>query len=476
MKVPLSQYLSRMQGQLKQTIDRLLSWYPYASVLGTDVSGTRYSVQKTEIEVAESFWSERGFVFRVYNGTGYIEHSCNKLDDASPEALASRIHRRIQDSESCVGELPYEQRSYPPILEEALERDWSGGVRLMPGSTSIEEKVARLTAIRDRGLALSEALVDFRVSYEEVTSAKLFVSPSRQLNQSYIWSQGYLSPMVQRGEKNRYYFQSFSGLKGPELIDEMESAVVDTVARAESLLDAATIEPGEYDVILSPDVAGLVAHEAFGHGVELDMFVKNRARAAGYIEKRVAAPLVGMRDGARSAHNVSSYFFDDEGCLGTDTPIIEQGVLKRGISDQLSALALGLQPTGNGKRESFERKAYARMTNTLFTAGPHGLADMLASVEHGYLLEKYSSGMEDPRNWGIQCVILYAREILNGELSGKIVSPVILTGYVPDLLQAITMVAEDVSLSGSGMCGKGYKEYVKVSSGGPYLKTRARLG
>ena len=132
--------------------------------------------------------------------------------------------------------------------------------------------------------------------------------------------------------------------------------------------------------------------------------------------------------------------------------------------------------TGNGKRESFERKAYARMTNTLFTAGRDDLDSMLESVENGYLLEKYSSGMEDPRNWGIQCVVLYAREIRGGALTGKIVSPVILTGYVPDLLQAVSMVAGDVSLSGSGMCGKGYKEYVKVSSGGPYLKTRARLG
>jgi TldD protein len=139
-------------------------------------------------------------------------------------------------------------------------------------------------------------------------------------------------------------------------------------------------------------------------------------------------------------------------------------------------MALNLEPTGNGKRESFERKAYARMTNTLFTAGADSLDAMLRTIEHGYLLDKFSSGMEDPRNWGIQCNILFAQEIRNGRLTGRIVSPVLLTGYVPDLLQAVSMVGADVCLSGSGMCGKGYKEHVKVSSGGPYLKTRARLG
>jgi TldD protein len=199
-----------------------------------------------------------------------------------------------------------------------LERDWSGTAGKLPDSVSTEEKLARLAAIRDRGLKASMALVDFRISYEEVVCAKLFVSPLRQLNQAYVWSQGYLVPIAQKDDRTRYYYQSYSGLKGPELLDEMEVAAPETVTRAESLLAAEAVKPGEYDVILSPDVAGLVAHEAFGHGVELDMFVKQRARAAEYLDKPVASPIVGMRDGARSAQHVSSYFFDDEGCLGTD--------------------------------------------------------------------------------------------------------------------------------------------------------------
>ena len=34
----------------------------------------------------------------------------------------------------------------------------------------------------------------------------------------------------------------------------------------------------------------------------------------------------------------------------------------------------------------------------------------------------------------------------------------------------------DEELNGGGMCGKGYKEWVKVSDGGPYIKARIRLG
>jgi TldD protein len=256
----------------------------------------------------------------------------------------------------------------------------------------------------------------------------------------------------------------------------MESRLKDIVDEAVMLLDSEKIKPGVYDVICSPEVSGLIAHEAFGHGVELDMFVKDRAKAKEYMGKMVASEHVTMHDGASAAKEVSSYFFDDEGVLGKDTVIIKNGKLVSGIGDLLSAMRLNVDPTGNGKRESFEKKAYSRMTNTFFEPREDKLEDMIASIDHGYLLEKYTSGMEDPKNWGIQCVILYGREIKDGKLTGKIVSPIFMTGFVPDLLKSISMVSGDFRLSGTGACGKGHKEFAKVSAGGPYIKAKARLG
>jgi TldD protein len=84
--------------------------------------------------------------------------------------------------------------------------------------------------------------------------------------------------------------------------------------------------------------------------------------------------------------------------------------------------------------------------------------------------------MEDPKNWGIQCMVSVAREIKDGKFTGKIFSPIILTGYVPDLLKSITMVSDTLDIMGSGYCGKGHKEWVKVSDGGPYIKATINLG
>ena len=97
----------------------------------------------------------------------------------------------------------------------------------------------------------------------------------------------------------------------------------------QKLNDLATSEPitpGEYDCICAPDVTGMIVHEAFGHGVEMDMFVKKRALAEKYIGEYVASPLVTMHDGASAASETATFFFDDEGTLAQDTVIIDNSM------------------------------------------------------------------------------------------------------------------------------------------------------
>ncbi|MBP5281251.1 MAG: TldD/PmbA family protein, partial [Lachnospiraceae bacterium] len=232
----------------------------------------------------------------------------------------------------------------------------------------------------------------------------------------------------------------------------------------------------EYDCICEPDITGMIVHEAFGHGVEMDMFVKDRAQAKDFIGKQVASELITMHDGACTIPQVATYFFDDEGVPAHNTVIIEKGILKTGICDAQSAMHLGIAGTGNGRRQDTTRKAYTRMTNTIYEAGTSKVEDMIASIKYGFLLCQASSGMEDPKNWGIQIMADMAREIKDGKLTGKVFSPIVMTGYVPDLLKSISMISDQIEAGGTGYCTKGEKELVKVSDGGPYIKARIRLG
>ena len=475
MKVEMSKYLVGQKQNLKKIVTDLSKEFKYVSILAVDTKGKKYSVQRSGYNIGDSTWTERGFVLRVHNGINYSEYSFNQIGH-DLESFIEKLKLELKGSIAAINTAELSTNSYGIIEEEDLKDSFFSDIEIHPRDVNSKEKINKLTSIMNQALKSSELLVDFRVNYEEVNISKMFISTKKELEQSYVWSQGFLIAIVRRDDQTKFYYDALAGLKGVELMDELLSIYDEIVEGALKLLDAEKIIPGEYDIICAPDVAGLIAHEAFGHGVEMDMFVKNRAKALEYLNKSVGSKMVSMHDGANAAYNISSYLFDDEGTLGSDTKVIDQGILKTGISDVLSAMKLGTNPTGNGKRESFERKAYARMTNTFFTGGHDKLEDMIKSIDKGYLLEGVMSGMEDPKNWGIQCMLVQGKEILDGQLTGKIVSPVIMTGYVPDVLNSIDMVSEEVKIYGTGTCGKGHKEWVKTADGGPFIKGKGRLG
>lgn len=475
MKARISAFLKGSKPAVKELIENLKEDFPYVSVLGTDTFGTSYRVQRTGSSIGDAFWNERGFVVRVYNGVNYSEFSFNNIDEKNVAGTADEIRSKLKKQSKNLKGISLNK--YPMMDEEEIKKSFIGEVKIHPSEVSAEDKINALHSIMDKALNNHKELVDFQAVYNELEISKIFMSTKKDLEQAYVISEGYVIPIVRRGNNTKLHFRTYSGFKGVELIDEMKKDIDESVKEAIQLLDAKPIEkPGEYDVICTPEISGILAHEAFGHGVEMDMFVKERAKAVNYIGKRVASDLVTMHDGSQAACNVSSYLFDDEGTLGKDTVIIKNGILERGMSDILSAMKLGTVPTGNGKRQSFERKAYARMTNTFFEPGNDNVEDMIASIKKGYLLKYASSGMEDPKNWGIQLIITMGYEIIDGKLTGKVIAPILVSGYVPDVLKSISMVSKKAELFGSGACGKGYKEYVKVSDGGPYLKTRVRLG
>lgn len=476
MKVKESQYLKETKPILKKLLNRLLEIYPYASILAVDASSFMYRADKSITSMAEDDeLSNRGFVIKVYDGQAYGEYSFNEISEESIEEIVKAVGEVVTLKET-VGDISLSE--YKVLADEACEFAESTEYEIDPEELGDEEILRRLTALKDKELAYDERVINASVAVNYQRYSKLFLSRNRDMEQNVLWTNGAIMIAVKKEQQVKYSYRGFSNLGGAELMDSMEQYISEVGRNALDLLEAEPMIPGEYDCICTPPVTGMIAHEAFGHGVEMDMFVKDRALAQSYVGEYVAAPILTMHDGAsmKGRLETASYFFDDEGVLSTDTIVIKDGILQTGISDAQSAMYLGTEPTGNGRRESYMRKAYTRMTNTWFEPGNDKLEDMIASISYGFLLDDPASGMEDPKNWGIQMMVNIAREIKDGKLTGKIFSPIVLTGYVPDLLKSITMMSGEAELCGSGFCGKGYKEWVKVSDGGPYIKAKIRLG
>lgn len=477
MKAPFSQYLSSIAGGLAQLKDLLAAEYDYVSILATDSTGLNIRISQHVKSVSDrTMTAERGIVIRTSKDGLYSEYALNEFNPEQAEETFQKVKAAFEKQYALLKACGTKVYETPALGDEPLTLFVEKETEQLPETADPEKLIAQFGALSDRGMSLGDDMIDCIVTGQSTHINKLFLSRNRDLRQSYVYSEGTIVSVVSKDGNTQYGNDGIAGLCGPELFEQFEGRLEEAVKTAEELLRHERIEPGEYEIITNPEISGLIAHEAFGHGVEMDMFVKNRALGAAYINKRVGSDLVTMHEGALCAENVTSYAFDDEGTLAGDVTEIENGILRAGICDALSAMRLGIVPTGNGKRENFEHKVYTRMTNTIFDSGTDRLEDMIASVRYGFLLEGEESGMEDPKHWGIQCIVRTGREIRDGKLTGKVFGPIIMTGYVPDLLGNISMVSGDRGVTGNGGCGKGYKEWVKVAAGGPYLKTKARLG
>ncbi|MBR6954528.1 MAG: TldD/PmbA family protein [Clostridia bacterium] len=479
MKAPFSPYLAERVEGIRSLIAMLRQEYDYVSVLSTDSVGFAVRISRRAKSVSrETMTTERGHVVRVCKDGLYSEAAFNRFDPDRAEETAAWIRETLNAQLAVLraagGKLSVCRTPVLPDEPETLLAEMETG--RLPENEDMQALIGRLSAISDAGMARGEGTLDCGAAAQCTHISKMFQTEHRDLRQSYVYAEGSVSVTATRDGKTEVSHESVSGRCGPELFDDLTPVLQRALKSVDELLDARRVEPGEYDIITMPDVTGLIAHEAFGHGVEMDMFVKNRALGAAYIGKRVGSDLVTMHEGALCAVDVTSYAFDDEGTPAGDVTEIDHGILRTGICDALSALRLGVAPTGNGKRQNYAHKVYTRMTNTLFDSGESTLEEMIASVQHGYLLSGIASGMEDPKHWGIQCIVEKGYEIRDGRLTGVVIAPVVMTGYVPDLLGSVSMVSRDREVFGAGGCGKGYKEWVKVADGGPCLKARAMLG
>ena len=238
---------------------------------------------------------------------------------------------------------------------------------------------------------------------------------------------------------------------------------------AVAMLDAREAPAGEMEVVLGPGDAGILLHEAVGHGLEADFNRKGVSNYSGRIGTPVASSLCTVVDRGDLDHGRGSINVDDEGFTPTSTTLIENGELRGYLHDTFSARHFGLAPTGNGRRESFRATPMPRMTNTLLLAGPHDPEEIVRSVQNGIYARRFGGGQVDIASGDFVFSLSEAYLIENGKITAP-VKDVNLIGNGPDALSKVTMLGTDLQVSdGIWTCGK-EGQSVPVGVGCPTIK------
>ena len=252
----------------------------------------------------------------------------------------------------------------------------------------------------------------------------------------------------------------FYGIGGRYLYDHLfdpaswNRAIDAALAQALVNLESVPAPAGEMQVVCGPGWPGVLLHEAIGHGLEGDFNRKALSAFSGRIGERVAAPGVTVVDEGAIHGRRGSLTIDDEGTPTGRTVLIEDGILKGYLQDRLNARLMGMQPTGNGRRESFAHAPMPRMTNTFMLGGSDDPDELVTRVKDGIYAKSFGGGQVDITNgkFVFSCTEAYR---IRG---GKIAEPVkgaTLIGDGPTVLTRVKGIGNDLALDeGVGICGK----------------------
>jgi len=234
-------------------------------------------------------------------------------------------------------------------------------------------------------------------------------------------------------------------------------------------LNAKPAPAGTMTVVLGAGWPGILLHEAIGHGLEGDFNRKGSSAFSGRIGAGVAAAGVTVVDDGTIARRRGSLNVDDEGNPSQCTVLIENGILKGYLQDNLNARLMNVAVTGNGRRESFAHIPMPRMTNTYMLNGDKSPEEIIASVKHGLYAVNFGGGQVDITSGKFVFSAAEAYMIENGRISYP-VKGATLIGNGPDILTQVSMIGNDMALDpGVGTCGK-EGQSVPVGVGQPTLR------
>ncbi len=431
-----------------------------------------------EYSTLDSVSLEQGMVKRgtrkLSQGVGVRAQSGERQGYAHSDDLTVESVQLAASTARAIAEGP-RSRSAVEVQSGSASRDLYP-VAQAPTDVRVELKVDLLSSIdawaRSRDPRIVEVMATTTCEHRQLLIAGSDgtvvgdVRPLVRLNVQVIASDGRRREVGGQGMGGRYEFERLRD-------DAAWKPLVDRAVRqALTNLESVPCPAGTFDVVLGPGWPGILLHEAVGHGLEGDFNRKGTSAFAGRIGERVATEGVTVIDDGTLPGRRGSLNVDDEGTPTSRTVLIEDGILRGYLHDRLNARLMGMEPTGNGRRESSTHLPMPRMTNTFMLAGEEEPEDIIRSVQNGIYAVAFGGGQVDITSGKFVFSASEAYRIENGRI-GAPVKGATLIGNGPDVLTRVSRIGHDLEMDqGIGTCGKN-GQGVPVGVGLPTIRVDA---
>ena len=369
--------------------------------------------------------------------------------------------------------------------EESWEDEWDAKMKVDVRNVSAEEKFRLLFTI-EKSLVSENVHVSLPsriLVFDEQLTEKAYVNSEGTRLHSFVprLSLVYYLTAEEPGVGVVQRFRHEAQSRGWEVTSEWKPAEIaagDAKILGRLLREGRAAPKDELDVVLGPEVTGIVCHESCGHPQEADRILGREAAQAGesYVKpdmlgRRIGTEHVTIIDDPTLPNSYGFYLYDDEGVKAGPRTLIEEGIISDFLQNRETAAELGKKSNGASRSSSYDREPIIRMGNTYMKPGDHSLEELVEGVRHGLYLKNFMEWNIDDRRYNQRYVGLEAYMIENGEITFPVRNP-ILEITTPGLYSSVDAVGKNMEFSGA-TCGKGEPmQSAPVWTGGPAIRLR----
>jgi TldD protein len=446
-----------MKPFLQEILSGLACDYADARVEESEFTRIAYRGRDMD-EIGRTF--EMGGCIRAFHRGNWGVATFNQIDDSLKDLA--------RDTAAQVEHMPLREEALvplPPFEDSNYGRDDD------PRNVPLADKHALIRHYND--ILLKTPGITSTVSgYEDCYRLVSFCSSEgRYIDQDSVYTGFSCRAIARDGANVQQYYDTFGKTQGFDSLKNREPMVERIAKVAIDLLKAEPVQAGTYAVIIDPQLAGVFAHEAFGHLSEADFIAQNeRLRELMKVGTRYGPDALTIVDDATMPGERGSYRFDDEGAHSGRTELIKDGVLAGHLHDRQTARRMGETPTGNARAISYRFPPIVRMSNTFIEPRDANIEDMLDATERGLYVVGSRGGMTELESFTFSSQ--YAFLVESGRKT-KMVRDVTLSGNVFETLKNIDMIGDDLTMfGGTGGCGKGGQAPLPVGLGAPHVRIK----